>query len=383
MDDADSSRLFIRFVIGQLRNRVNQSKMEVSTETKTTLMELPLPILLLLKSLLSSVNRCQIFVDEDGHSFIADQLQYSLDLVAKWPAQNKFSTITKQIETLVSNITGVEPMNPLLNTNPPSQIQTSSTQNSTTSDPTIACPSSSGFQETTPTSTEKPAFALKYPTVSMQSPASSTNMPPFGPNAPIVSMQIVNIKSTCLNSGDNQPVEELYNFAPVATVRSDNISPAQLSLLNQNIDITSKRNRTPSFTYRFPPKKSWFHLTFVLPYKIVLHEIIVRSPENNTANSPSAIQVELSNDPAQASWQVLSCPVYSDNPNYYRISTASFQQAVTGVKLHFGCPLSNSTMHLSQVQLLGSVSIHSMKFLSDSKMFETQHVYHWVGLFSR
>lgn len=69
-EDTESCRLFIRFVINLLRNRVSSTQStEQGGESKTTLMDLPLPVLLLIKSLLSSVNRCQIFVDEDGNSY--------------------------------------------------------------------------------------------------------------------------------------------------------------------------------------------------------------------------------------------------------------------------------------------------------------------------
>lgn len=68
MDDLECSRLFIRLVINSLRNRVSPSAQsnEHNNKSNNALMDLPIPVLLLIKSLLSSVNRCQIFIDEDG-----------------------------------------------------------------------------------------------------------------------------------------------------------------------------------------------------------------------------------------------------------------------------------------------------------------------------
>lgn len=124
----------------------------------------------------------------------------------------------------------------------------------------------------------------------------------------------------------------------------------------------------------------------VLPYKIVLHEVVIRGPDTNNSavNGPSAVQIELSSDPAQASWSVLSCPVTTDNPSYYRISTSSYCYPITGVRLHLCCPRATTNMHLMQIQLLGSTSIRSMRLLGNSKgMFESQLIFHWVALFSR
>lgn len=337
-----------------------------------------------------------------GHTFVADQLQRSLDSISNnWPGQTNFENLSGKLNALSSSITGIEPMNPLLNSTPPAQIPLTQSNDSSSNqgnnnqglpqNAASACTSSFHGSILPPTTSsnqqQTQSFGLKYPTVSMQSTNAVNNNPPFGvPNAQIVSMQIVNIKNSCLQP-TNTPTEidELYNFGPVSTIRSDAISPAQLSLLNQNLDLNNKRsNRNPPFTYRFPPKKQWFDLTMVLPYKIVLHEVIIRAPETNgSINAPSAVQIELSTDAVQASWQVLSCPVTSDNPSYYRISTSAYKLPVTGVRLHFGCPTSSSTLNLSQIQLLGSTSIRSMKYLSNSTMFESQLVYHWVSLFSK
>lgn len=71
VEEPDSCRLFIRLIINFLRDRVNLNTdqpgtVEESMENKAALMDLPLPVLLLMKSLLRGVTRCQIFVDEGG-----------------------------------------------------------------------------------------------------------------------------------------------------------------------------------------------------------------------------------------------------------------------------------------------------------------------------
>lgn len=115
VEDPESCRLFIRLVVNALRNRVNSGNsnqpgaVEHNSEAKTDLMDLPLPVLLLMKSLLRGITRCQIFVDEGGHTFVADQLQRSLDSVANdWLGNDHFPAISRQLNALVSNITGVE-----------------------------------------------------------------------------------------------------------------------------------------------------------------------------------------------------------------------------------------------------------------------------------
>lgn len=284
-------------------------------------------------------------------------------------------------------------MNPLLNSIPPSQAQPysgSSAQQSTqplsqpAASTSIIAPSSFQNPIPPPISNNQPmSFALSYPNVTYQ-PSSNINSSAFL-GAPPFTIQSVNIKTTILQPDDSPDPDDLFNFAPVASFRSDLVSPAQFAILNQNPDVASRRNRSSlTFSYRFSSRKQWFDITMVLPYKIVLHEVIIRGPENNYVNAPSAIQIELSSDPAQASWNVLSCPVYSDNPTYYRISTSSYRFPITGVRMHFKCPTSSNMIQLTQIQLLGSTSIRSMRLLGGSKsMFETQLIYHWVSLFSR
>lgn len=279
-------------------------------------------------------------------------------------------------------------MNPLLNSIPPSQVQPSTSSVQQASSQTVNSSSSimatPGFQNPLPEPTTSTSnFALNFPTVSLQPPSVNPSFTSIG--APF-SMQILNIKATCLQPTDESIADDLFNFAPISSFRSDLISPAQLAVLNQNPDLTLKRNRgSPTFTFRYPSRKQWFDVTMALPYKIVLHEIIIRGPDNNsTVNAPSAVQVELSSDPAQASWNVLSCPVISDTPNFYRISTSSYHFPITGARIHFGCPTSSNTIQLTQIQLLGSTSIRSMRLLGSSKaMLESQLIYHWVSLFSR
>jgi hypothetical protein len=76
VEEPEDCRLFIRLIINLLRDRVNMStdrpgKMEENVETKTALMDLPLPVLLLMKSLLRGITRCQIFVDEEGNFYFS------------------------------------------------------------------------------------------------------------------------------------------------------------------------------------------------------------------------------------------------------------------------------------------------------------------------
>jgi hypothetical protein len=74
MEDPECCRQFIRLVIGLLKNRVSSTvnteqpstSHQDSASSDTSLMNLPLPVLLLIKSLLRGVSRCQIFVDEGG-----------------------------------------------------------------------------------------------------------------------------------------------------------------------------------------------------------------------------------------------------------------------------------------------------------------------------
>jgi hypothetical protein len=199
-----------------------------------------------------------------GHTFVADQLQRSLDSVAHdWTANSLFPKISRQLNALASSITGVEPMNPLLNSIPPSQVQpsTSSAQQSNTqaANTSSSIIATSGFQNTIPEATTSTSnFALSYPTVSLQ--PNNIN-PSFTSSSPF-SMQVVNIKATCLQPTDETDADDLFNFAPVSSFRSDLVSPAQLAVLNQNPDINLKRSRSsPTFTFRFPSRKQWFDIS--------------------------------------------------------------------------------------------------------------------------
>ncbi|KAI6178303.1 UBC core domain-containing protein [Aphelenchoides besseyi] len=413
MEDPEICRQFIRLVIKVLRSRVNSKPdsdiagpstaadvNQAGDAQETTLMDLPVPVLLLMKSLLRGVSRCQIFVEEGGHTFISEQLQLALDSCSQdWLANTRFPMMSRQLTALASHITGVEPSNPLLNTAVPAAIQqpsntqtgpssSSSRYNSATqsigqSSTSLLGPANFNANNPQNSSNQSPPFALTCPSVSYQPSNNQSNPRPFSAHlAHSHYLQMPPMTKSFLRPSIVE-LDEIFNFSPVATFRSDSIAPSQLSVLTTGHQDYSKRSRNSTFTYKFMPKKQWVDVTMVLPYKIVLYEVVIQMPEKSEANSPSSIQIELSSDSMQANWTVLSCPVISDNITHYRISTHSYRFPVTGVRINFQCPTATPTMCLSQIQLLGATSVRAMRYLGNSKMFETQLMNHWVSLFAR
>lgn len=165
-------------------------------------------------------------------------------------------------------------------------------------------------------------YLLNLPTANV---TSQSNFGDSYQHHPSVRMS-VSIKPQIVGGTQSLPAN-VFNFAPICNMRSDILDVSALSPLLGNTD---KRTRIPHFQHKFDLKKPWIDVVFVLPYKIVLLEVAIKIPDNLLHNIPSAVQVELSSDPAQSSWHVLSCPVITSPVPHIRLSTQAYKFPVSG-----------------------------------------------------
>uniref|UniRef100_A0A1I7RY28 Baculoviral IAP repeat-containing protein 6 n=1 Tax=Bursaphelenchus xylophilus TaxID=6326 RepID=A0A1I7RY28_BURXY len=373
MEDPECCRQFIRLVIQTLRSRVER-RTGFENSSSMLLMDLPVPVLTLLKSLLLGVSRCQIFVDEGGHTFVAEQLQLALESCCHdWPQVKKFSTMTKQLNMLSTHFTGVEPLSSNLPYNHTPAPVDEKILRPTINSQQAKCSDGFGSGPMTESVKEPVKYSLAYPSVNVINPNNQYSSQLFGNRLSI------SVKAS--NNHNAQPLpQNVVNFAPTCLLKSETAAVAQLSALTL---MSDKRGRVQNFQHKFPPKKHWLDITFVLPYKVVLYEVAIKIPDNMIHSIPSAIQVELCSDPAQCNWQPLSAPVIPNPVNYIRIPTYAYKFPVSAVRLHLKAPTTSSLIAISQIFLLGSISNSAMKTLSESDMFESTVMNHWISLFSR
>ncbi|CAD5206748.1 unnamed protein product [Bursaphelenchus okinawaensis] len=367
MEDPECCRLFIRIVLKTLRSRVGDAS------SSQTLMDLPIPVLVLMNSLLKGVSRCQIFVDEGGHTFVAEQLHMALEACTMdWPPSKRFRQLTSQLNMLSTHFTGVEPLSSNLPYN-----HTAAAVDDKVTNPTILGPQAKDGFNTHTTSEplkEEVKYGVNYPFVHLTPNAGMMqNHPVFG-NRLSISVR------TCGSQNTQSLPFDACNFTPTCLIKSDTAAIGQLSALNLTTD---KRGRVQTFQHKFVNKKNWLDLTFTLPYKVVLYEIAIKIPEGMTHLIPSAVQVELCSDSGQRNWHSVSTPIITKPVNHIRIPTYAYKFPVTAARIHMKAPSVGNYLQISQVYLLGSTSASAMRSLHDSKMFKNEIMNHWVSLFSR
>lgn len=158
------------------------------------------------------------------------------------------------------------------------------------------------------------------------------------------------------NIFDASKNDAIINFAPycklmgllifflifIGSISSSSPGAQNLNLL-LNIPQSNRRSRTPQFSYNFDTFQNWFDITLVLPYPIMLKEVIIKPHTYMLASNikflffllflaiPSAIQIEVSSDEYNSTWTLLENYSVNFSMNPLGASALKYEHPVLAV----------------------------------------------------
>uniref|UniRef100_A0AC34RKZ8 UBC core domain-containing protein n=1 Tax=Panagrolaimus sp. JU765 TaxID=591449 RepID=A0AC34RKZ8_9BILA len=148
---------------------------------------------------------------------------------------------------------------------------------------------------------------------------------------------------------------KVYNFAPYAKITGQGPTANLPSILND--PIPNRRSRSAAYSYVFLPHELWMSLTITLPCQIMCYEIAIRCHQYAALNSPSAIQVEVSEGSATKQWILCGGQVNSGGLLTTTIDMSKHRSPIGAIRLFLRRPNAYTTsINLSQILVYGTTT---------------------------
>ncbi|KAE9551922.1 hypothetical protein FO519_004881 [Halicephalobus sp. NKZ332] len=171
---------------------------------------------------------------------------------------------------------------------------------------------------------------------------------------------------------------KLYNFAPYAKISAQFTATNLQTVLND--PVPNRRSRSSVCNYTFPANEIWLPLTITLPCQIMCHEITVRCHQYSALNSPSAIQVEVSEGAATRQWTLCGGQVNSAGLLTTSIDMSKYRSPVGAIKLYLKKPVGHSsTINLSQIMIYGVITSPQML----AEIAHEKGLVHWLTVYDQ
>uniref|UniRef100_A0A915KG07 Uncharacterized protein n=1 Tax=Romanomermis culicivorax TaxID=13658 RepID=A0A915KG07_ROMCU len=152
--------------------------------------------------------------------------------------------------------------------------------------------------------------------------------------------------------------------------------PMPLPVVSQSVDANQRQRRSGAhWSYHFYPVESYLDVTFILPYPIVLNQIVIRMNSAALQNNPAAVQVECCSDMDPRSFMLLGPVTSTWGQSLVRIPAENYHYSIQMVRFHFKRPIESENMNIVQISLLGvpvDVS-HSEFVMEKSRCLDLLH----------